>query len=391
VIAVCGNPFLEFQIASTVFLTKPERHDEFLCQNPKEFQEKGVEYIFDVVEEIVPSEKKIRLAKGQEISYSAVIVATGNKLPLLTPVPGQSLQERRATVRQAGDAIKAAKTIVVNGAGAVGLEMAGDAKLVNPSARVVLLSRSGEVLASSHNEDWQRRVKAKVQELGVEVMKASVKDAEFAEHKLSSGSLPLVDGPQDSLDYDVYIPAYMQGPNTAFLAKVDGALNDGGQITVNNSLQSTVVPEVFGVGVSDTVVKQPYARSVTDHASHAVSSAIHFLENKPLKPFSNPGLERPMTVLLAHGKGGYMFLDTDQLPCPVKCCCCVPCGGGFPCCPPPCCWCHEGCSRMCGSCGTCGAESEGGAIIQANVGIFKFAESFGFAGMGKAPVQQEMK
>lgn len=54
--------------------------------------------------------------------------------------------------------------------------MAGDAKLANPGARVVLPSRSGEVLATSHPDDWQQRVKAKARQLGVEVMKGMVTD-----------------------------------------------------------------------------------------------------------------------------------------------------------------------------------------------------------------------
>ena len=52
------------------------------------------------------------------------------------------------------------------------------------------------------------------------------------------------------LDYDVYLPCYMQGPNTAFLAG-SGALDAGNRIVANECLQSKSHPEMFGVNTTD--------------------------------------------------------------------------------------------------------------------------------------------
>ena len=47
---------------------------------------------------------------GVVISYKAVILATGQKSPLITPMPGMSLTERISEVQACGKALKNAKT-----------------------------------------------------------------------------------------------------------------------------------------------------------------------------------------------------------------------------------------------------------------------------------------
>ncbi|CAK0800477.1 unnamed protein product [Prorocentrum cordatum] len=395
VTAVCSNPFLEWPVSATLSLTRPGEHEKWLCQNPEDFTVNGVEYIFDAVTKISPAEKTIQFMKSPQITYGAVVVATGNRLPLLMPVPGESLEARKALVREAVAAVKAAKTIVINGAGLVGLEMAGDAKVANQAARVVLLSRSGELLVGSHPGEWQRRVKAKAQELGVEVVKGTVTSAGAEDFKLTPCTLALADSAQDTLACDVYIPSYMQGPNTAFLAGAAGVLNEKGQVVVNECLQSVAWPEIFAAGVSTVPYKHPNSQGAVDHAAHAVSGAVALLEGRPTSPFKNSGLERSMNVVVAHGAGGYLFWDLEAFPAPVKCCCCLWCGGGFPCCPPPCCWCcGPGCPTLCGHCCGGSGHSEGAAAFHERVMLKKFAGMRGYAGMGSAgsaPAQQQMK
>ena len=46
-----------------------------------------------------------------------------------------------------------ADTVLVNGSGLIGLEIAGDIRANNPKARIVLLSREGGVLKQSHKNN----------------------------------------------------------------------------------------------------------------------------------------------------------------------------------------------------------------------------------------------
>lgn len=393
VTACMGNDFLEWPMAACPFLVDPSLHAKFLCPNPKTWQLKDVEYVFDAVSEVVPSEKTIRFANHRDMTYRTLIVATGSRMPLIMPRPGDSLEQRMEQVRKASAAIAAANTVVVNGAGLIGLEMVGDIRAKHPSKRVVLLSRDGTVIGGTHPPEMQERVKAQLVKMNIEVKKGAV-PKEFSDPVLEAGSVDLDAG--EKLAFDVFIPAYAQGPNTAFLAGAGAAvLDEKGRIVANECLQCRAHPEIFGVNVTTVpLLGHPVASRVTAQAKTCVKNAKLLLEGKPPQPHkdkeSPPPMERPLSIKIGHGRGGYMIWDESFVPAPAKCCCCLPCGGGYPCCPPPCCWCiASGCPTLCGSC--CGpTESEGAAIFMLNFLLPKFMKPHGYLGAGQKPEQQKM-
>lgn len=353
---------------------------------------KGVDFVFDEVTEIDPDQKVIKFRSKPDLSYRVCIVATGSKMPLIMPKPGDTVEQRVQEVRRVGAAIARAQTIVVNGAGLVGLEMAGDVRAKHPDKRVVLLSRDGRVLGNSHPPQWQERVKKVLEKMKIEVITGGVPKNVLkggTEPALEAGTITLETG--NIVTYDVFIPAFSQEPNTQFLAHTK-ALNERKLIVANECLQSTVYPEILGINVTTvTTTVQPVIAVMTARAKTCAMNAKLILDGKPPVPHkhSGPAMERPPTVKIGHGRGGYMIWDEEMLPCPLKCLCCLPCGGGFPCCPPPCCWCcGSGCSNCFGNC--CGpAEGEGSAIFMLEFMLPKFPGSHGFKGLGK-PMQQKM-
>lgn len=391
VTAVLGNAFLEWPMMAPYFLGHPEVHKKFVCGDPKDFMMEGIDYIFDGVTEIVPAEKKIKFLKHEPISYSAVIVATGNKLPLMMPTPGDSLQQRIAEVHECAAAVRGAKTIIVSGPGAVGVEVVSDFRTANPSARIILLSRSGKVV-DIHPEYQQELVKKRFKERNIELIKGTIKDFAPMQPVLKPGKIMLTGTEQADMEieYDVFFPAFQQGPNTTFLADAPGVLNERRQINANESLQSTVHPELFAVGVSTVLAnKHPISQSVSDQAVTAAKNAKNFLDGKPLAKHVPKGADIPMNICVGHDEGGYLIWDKPNLPLPMKCCCCIPCGCGYPCCPPPCCWCKPGCSGLCGNCCNNG-HSTTAALFHTRVLQGTFATMRGYKGLGKAPTQQSM-
>ncbi|KAJ1436492.1 hypothetical protein B484DRAFT_393182 [Ochromonadaceae sp. CCMP2298] len=125
VTVIMANPFLEWSLASTYFISKPEEYGQFVSPNRETFEIKGAEYIYDAVVEVLPGEKAILLRSGRRITYKALIVCSGFKLPVLNCEIGVTLEQRTDTVNTWGAAIRAAKTVVINGAGAIGFELAG--------------------------------------------------------------------------------------------------------------------------------------------------------------------------------------------------------------------------------------------------------------------------
>ncbi|CAE7249508.1 unnamed protein product [Symbiodinium pilosum] len=202
-----GYTFQEFAIAAAVFLNSPEEHVKWTSGDPSKWQPKhaNVECFHSSAETVDCDKKEITLMNkgphaGVVISYKAVILATGQKSPLITPMPGMSLTERISEVQACGKALKNAKTVIFNGAGLVGIEMCGDLRARSGyGARLILLSRSGKVLDSDFGDKSLKpdpQIVSKVTDIltnkfKVEIKEGSVSDPTSAEPSLSPGTLKL--------------------------------------------------------------------------------------------------------------------------------------------------------------------------------------------------------
>jgi len=296
-----------------------------------------------------------------------------------------------AEVKAAAAAIKQAETVVVNGAGAVGVEMVGDIRAKHPHVNITLLSRTGGVVQDS-TSDVQRRVMDALRGMRVKVVKGSA-PADCMEPKLEPGTVMISNGEVQELRYDVFIPAFAQGPNTDFLQS-SGTLNEKGQIVANECLQSTARPEIFGVNVTtQPLLGHPVSSRVTAQARTCAANAKLLLEGKAPKPHVDkegpPVMKAPMNIKIGHGPGGYLIWQDLG---PARFLCFQPCGGGFPFCPPPCCWCcASGCATCLGNC--CGpAEGEGAARLMEGFLLPKFMAPHGYLGAGELPPKmQKMK
>ena len=318
-----GFSFQEQAMAAAMFLNSPEEHVKWTSGDPQKWKPKwdNVEVFLSSVECLDCDKKEITLMNtgpnaGAVLSYKIVIVATGQKCPLICPTPGMTLSERISEVQACGSALKKAKTVVFNGAGLVGLEMCGDFRAKNGyGARVILLSRSGKVLDTDYGEKSEKpdpQMVAKVTEIlttkyKIELKQGSIADPKSQEPSLSPGSFQLDNG--EALDFDVYIPCYSPGPNTGFMRSSSPMLDARGALMVNDYLQSSVHPEVFAVNVGNKKFPgHPVFQTIQAAAKHCAKQAMAILDNKQPGPFVYKSESpHPANVKIGHGQGGYMI------------------------------------------------------------------------------------
>lgn len=376
---VQANRFVEWPLAMTVALVKPELHDKALGTNCDKFQVPRVTYTYGVVEGVDTKAKQVKLAGGGEtIPYDALVVATGFTVPLVYPGLGVSVEERKSEVRRVGDAIKQAGCVVVAGGGLVGLELAGDIRIEYPDKRVVLLTR-GKVLGQ-WPESRRNKVEAQLKKMRIEVVGTSTDCPR--EPNLQAGNLKTGDG---DLAYDVYLPAFSLGPNTKFF-EGEGVTESGtGRVDVNEFLQSKACPELFAVGVSNAPAPFIGMPKLEAQWKDASANVVAMLSGKPLKKHKEgaPFMKLPPLVIIGHGSKGYGWIDFNNVPPPCKVCCC--CGyAGFPCCPPcwPCCACG-GCGAC--PCGCCCMPPEGSGPAKFAGKMAFMSAGFHLKGVGEAP------
>lgn len=363
VTVIMANEYLEWALACTYALANPNEYMRFVSPNKSTFEHRNATYVYDMVTSVNVEEKKLSCASGREIPYGALIVASGYKLPIINAKPGTPLPKRIAEIEHWGSKIAAAETVVINGAGAIGLELACDIKIHHPSKRVVVLSRSGNIFSGAYPDSVLATFQREVKRIGVEVLKGTISGADGGTEPLDTpGVLQLSDGSWPTLAYDVFLPAFMQGVNTEFLPSEMLTEGAGAKLVrVNEYLQSVDRPEIFAVALNDS--GEGFSLPlIAEQAKSVAKNAARLVKGEPLVPYQpNKKISalnwhlRPAIVKLGYGPGG--FASVDNIPaCPdTACITCL----GFPFCIPPCCWPCCGGAKAAFAFGTCCSKAEG--------------------------------
>ncbi|KAJ3196755.1 Apoptosis-inducing factor 2 [Irineochytrium annulatum] len=90
---------------------------------------------------------RVVLVDGKEVAFDYAVVATGSRIA----VPGGEFEDRDQgveSINAVADAVKAAKSVVIVGGGAVGIEITGEIATDHPGVHVTLIHSGAELLSA---------------------------------------------------------------------------------------------------------------------------------------------------------------------------------------------------------------------------------------------------
>lgn len=307
-----------------VMATSAEEHDKTIypLTNTKE---DNVEYVIDQCTSLRAG--ACDTIKNGTLAYDYCVIATGSKTPIFMPALDQTTTESRRTFVQGfQQQVQAAKSIVIAGAGPIGVEMAADIKLRNPSISVTIVNPSGKTL-SEMPVDMQKAAEAQLAKIGVQ----SVVDAVTSDTSITNGQITLKSGAK--LACDLFIPAFNGGPHSDFLEV--GHKDAKGLVKVDAFLQVTGLANVFAVGDVANVSVSKSGSPASDQAAHVVTNITLAAQGKKLKPYA-PSFPKgqvtgPLMVGLGHGVKGAYGIGPNLPGCFCSWCCWCCCISGAPC------------------------------------------------------------
>lgn len=188
---------------------------------------------------------KVILRDGRVLPYDYLVLAAGSTYPVpIKSTPNElTLQQRQAQWNQAAAELDAAKTVVILGAGAVGVELAAEILTKYPSSkRVLLVDLASQILPGFRDSsvkyatEWLKTNGAELK-LGSPLKHLDDKSVTFADGK--------------TLQVDLLYKCVGVAPNTGFLKQ--GALSSSlkgprGSMVVNDHLQLEGFGHVFCAG-----------------------------------------------------------------------------------------------------------------------------------------------
>ncbi|MBM2620240.1 FAD-dependent oxidoreductase [Actinoplanes sp. LDG1-06] len=154
-------------------------------------------------------EGTVELASGDVLTADYVVLATGSSYPFPAKIEDDGPQR----LHELHTALLGAGSVLLIGAGPVGIEFAGEIKAAWPEKRVIVADRSAELMPGDFPEEFRVRLREQIDEMGIE-LRLGVDAAE--------------------IETDLSFRCYGAEVNTDYLGggRVDVAPHGGGRVDV---------------------------------------------------------------------------------------------------------------------------------------------------------------
>ncbi len=252
---------------------------EAICKNS------GINCLLEEVLSI-DAEKRIVLTKEKEIRYNKLVIATGGS-PAMPPIKGTHLGgvhtlHRIEDAEKIMKAVPKAKTAVVVGGGAIGLEAA--AAFIERGLKVTLIEGLEYVLCRLFDPDYCQTVEKKLQDHGIELIKGK-----FIEEISGAGRVQSVKIAGREIPADIVVMSTGVRPNTKLVEKTGIELVGGGIKTdeytqtsikgiyaagdctiTKSALTGKPVPSLLGT----TAIRQGTVAGINAAGEHAVFDGV---------------------------------------------------------------------------------------------------------------------
>jgi NADH dehydrogenase FAD-containing subunit len=192
---------------------------------------------------------QVVLASGEELPADYIVLATGSSYPF----PAKSDVDRTVDAHEktlgTHEALSAAARVLLVGAGAVGIELAGEIKAVWPSKQVTLVDVADEVLGGPFRADLKAELRRQLAELGVQVLLGSPLRAAPPTEPGELRTFTVTTEAGTEVTADIWFRCYGVIPVSDYLAGgLAGARGADGMIEVTPTLQVAGQDRVFALG-----------------------------------------------------------------------------------------------------------------------------------------------
>jgi apoptosis-inducing factor 2 len=218
------------------------------------------------VMEVNPQE--VVLESGQRLNFDYLVLATGSNYPFPAKMASDKVAEAETAVRLVNERVAQAKSILLIGAGPVGIELAGEIASLYPGKPVTLID-PGQRLLPAFNPKLGELLFAGLTQLGVRVlfgerlvkMPAATNAAEPEQPVLQT----FLTEKGTQIEADIYFICFGLQINTQYL-QLGNILDERKQVKVNSHLQVQGYENIFAIG---DMVNTGEAKLITTADAHA--------------------------------------------------------------------------------------------------------------------------
>lgn len=192
---------------------------------------------------------QVVLASGAELPADYLVLATGSSYPFPAKSDLDATADAHEKTLGTHAALAAAARVLLVGAGAVGIELAGEIKAVWPSKQVTLVDVADDVLGGPFRPELRAELRRQLAELGVAVLLGSPLRAAPPTEPGELRTFTVATQAGTEVTADIWFRCYGVIPVSDYLAgELAGARGADGHIAVRPTLQVPGQDRVFALG-----------------------------------------------------------------------------------------------------------------------------------------------
>ncbi|KAG4028627.1 hypothetical protein MFRU_020g00660 [Monilinia fructicola] len=265
------------------------------------------EFVVGTAEELDVENKKVAVSGesgGSSFGYDFLILATGSRTKEDSPFKGKgSYQESLDLLHEWQSKVKDASSIYIAGAGATGVETAGELGFAYGSSKEITLIASGPTVLEGTPASVSKTATKQLQSLQVKI-KVSTKVSGSA--KTPDGKYEITLSTGEKIITDLYIPTMGIIPNSSYIP--EKYLNPAGFATVDEFLRLKGTTDIWVVGDVSAVERAQYvnAEKQSVHVSKNIGLVLRNSEPISYKVGEKDMLAVPVGKKLGTGHMGGM-------------------------------------------------------------------------------------
>ncbi|KAF9454136.1 FAD/NAD(P)-binding domain-containing protein [Macrolepiota fuliginosa MF-IS2] len=239
---------------------------------------------------------EVVLDNGERMPYRVLVLATGASWehPLSFPNSPQDVLEYLTKSREA---FEKAKSILLIGAGAVGVEIAGEIKDIWPKKKVTIVHGGSLPFSAAYPDRFRRAAESSLRARDVELVLG-----DYVDEMPSPGDSEVRTRGGRALKSDLVLSTRGQRFNTDFIAASLGedVVSKQGLVKIQPTFQVVNRKDIFAIGDIIDWNEQKQLAKANKHADLAAKNICGYLAGTPLRAYKG----EPEMIVVTNGRNG---------------------------------------------------------------------------------------
>ncbi|KAF9265449.1 FAD/NAD(P)-binding domain-containing protein [Marasmius fiardii PR-910] len=251
--------------------------------------------------------RAVELKSAEKIGYDVLVLATGNKWdgPIAFPNEAKEVDE---FITQKRKEFESAKSVLLVGGGAVGIELAGEIRDVWSDKEITIINRERLLFNDAYPDKFRKAIQKQLESRNIKVILDNTVSEDLVPGLSDGVPIPTKNG--QTLRPDLVVRTWGGRPNTQIIGSSLGqkALTPQGHVKVKPTLQLADHLNIFAAGdIIDWNEQKTSMKASMGHTPIIVKNVISFVNGKNVSAVYKGSTEM---IVVTNGKAsGLVFMD----------------------------------------------------------------------------------